>query len=56
MDSYISSKQKYIVDALDEYLKNIKNFKHLIETDNLSEMFNEMKEINGIKNILKGIK
>ena len=48
--------KKNIVDALDEYLKNIKNFKHLIETDNLSEMFNEMKEINGIKNILKGIK
>ncbi len=45
-----------IIDALDEYLKNIKNFKHLIETDNLSEMSKEMKEINGIKNILKGIK
>ena len=48
--------KKNIIDALDEYLKNIKNFKHLIETDNLSEMFNEMKQINGIKNILKGIK
>ena len=45
-----------IIDALDEYLKNIKNFKCLIETDNLSEMYKEMKEINGIKNILKGIK
>jgi len=45
-----------IIDALDEYLKNIKNFKYLIETDNLSEMSKEMKEINGIKNILKGIK
>ena len=48
--------KKNIIDALDEYLKNIRNFKHLIETDNLSEMFNEMKQINGIKNILKGIK
>ena len=48
--------KKNIIDALDEYLKNIKNFKHIIETDNLSEMFNEMKQINGIKNILKGIK
>ena len=48
--------KKNIIDALDEYLKNIKNFKHLIETDNLSEMFNEMKKINGIKNIIKGIK
>ena len=48
--------KKNIIDALDEYLKNIKNFKHLIETDNLSEMFSEMKKINGIKNILKGIK
>ena len=45
-----------IIDALDEYLKNIKNFKCLIETDNLSEMYKEMEEINGIKNILKGIK
>ena len=48
--------KKNIIDDLDEYLKNIKNFKHLIETDNLSEMFNEMEQINGIKNILKGIK
>ena len=48
--------KKNIIDALDEYLKNIKNFKDLIETDNLSEMFNEMEQINGIKNILKGIK
>ena len=48
--------KKNIIDSLDEYLKNIKNFKHLIETDNLSEMFNEMEQINGIKNILKGIK
>ena len=48
--------KKNIIDALDEYLKNIRNFKHLIETDNLSEMFNEMEQINGIKNILKGIK
>ena len=45
-----------IIDALDEYLKNIKNFKHLIETENLSEMSKEMKDVNGIKNILKGIK
>ena len=45
-----------IIDALDEYLKNIKNFKCLIETDNLSEMYKEKEEINGIKNILKGIK
>ena len=48
--------KKNIIDALDEYLKHIINFKHLIETDNLSEMFNEMEQINGIKNILKGIK
>ena len=40
--------KKNIIDALDEYLKNIKNFKHLIETDNLSEMFNEMEQIKNI--------
>jgi len=40
---------------MDDY-ENIKNFKDLIETDNLLEMSKEMKEINAIKNILKGIK
>lgn len=48
--------KKNIIEALDEYIKNIKNFKDLIETDNLLEMSKEMKEINTIKNILKGIK
>ncbi len=48
--------KKNIIEALDEYIKNIKNFKDLIETDNLLEMSKEMKEINAIKNILKGIK
>ena len=48
--------KKNIIEALDEYIKNIKNFNDLIETDNLLEMSKEMKEINTIKNILKGIK
>ena len=48
--------KKNIIEALDEYIKNIKKFKDLIETDNLLEMSKEMKEINAIKNILKGIK
>jgi len=48
--------KKNIIESLNEYISNINNFKDLIENDEKEKLLNEMKKINGIKEILKGIK
>ena len=48
--------KKNIIESLDEYILNINNFKKLIESSNQENLNTEMKKINGIKEILKGIK
>ena len=48
--------KKNIIESLDEYISNINNFKKLIEVSDQKTLNNEMKRINEIKNILKGIK
>jgi len=45
-----------IIETLDEYISNLNHFKELIEQDNFSEIYNEMKSTNHIKQILNGIK
>ena len=45
-----------IVESLNEYISNINNFKILIEKGDKENLSAEMKKINGIKEILKGIK
>ena len=45
-----------IVESLNEYISNINNFKILIENGNKEKLSAEMKKINGIKEILNGIK
>ena len=47
--------KKNIIESLEEYIKNINNFKKLIETSDQEKLNNEMRKINGIKEILKGI-
>tara|TARA_A100001015_G_scaffold257629_1_gene300354 strand:- start:1366 stop:2214 length:849 start_codon:yes stop_codon:yes gene_type:complete len=47
--------KKNIIESLDEYITNINNFKKLIETSDQEKLNNEMRKINGIKEILKGI-
>ena len=47
--------KKNIIESLDEYISNINNFKKLIETSDQEKLNNEMRKINGIKEILKGI-
>jgi len=42
-----------IVRSLDEYIRNLQNFKNHIENDNEKEVFRIMKETNHIKDILK---
>lgn len=44
-----------VIETLDEYINNLSNFKSLIEDDNFEAVFNEMKDTNYIKQILKGI-
>ncbi len=45
--------KKSILKSLKEYIRNLQEFKHLIETDRYDKVFNTMKEINHIKYILK---
>ena len=47
--------KKNIIESLDEYILNINNFKKLIEMSDQETLNNEMRKINGIKEILKGI-
>ena len=53
--SIFVEKKKNIVESLDEYISNINNFKKLIEISDQKTLNDEMRRINGIKKILKGI-
>jgi len=45
-----------IVETLDEYIGNLKQFKKLMEEHKFDQVFDEMQETNHIATILKGIK
>ncbi len=44
-----------VIEALDEYIENLRGFKALMEEQNDEAIYNEMKSTNKIKTILKGI-
>ncbi len=44
-----------VVETLEEYIANLTQFKELIENDDFDTIYNEMKDTNHIKTILKGI-
>lgn len=44
-----------VIETLDEYINNLKQFKTLMEADDFEEIYKEMKNTNHIKDILKGI-
>lgn len=44
-----------VIETLDEYITNLKQFKTLMESDNFDEIYNEMQNTNHIKDILNGI-
>jgi len=44
-----------VIEALDEYIENLKHFKQLMEDEDFDAVFNEMEQTNYIKEILKGI-
>ncbi|MDW5287466.1 prephenate dehydrogenase [Formosa sp. PL04] len=44
-----------VIETLDEYINNLNQFKILLEKDDFEAIFNEMKNTNRIKDILKGI-
>jgi len=45
--------KKQIVKSLEEYITNLSNFKSLMESDDYEAIYNEMKNTNRIKEILK---
>lgn len=44
-----------VMETLDEYINNLKEFKKLMENDDFEAIYREMKNTNYIKQILKGI-
>jgi len=44
-----------VIETLEEYIQNLIRFKELMKDDNFEEIYNEMKNANHIKDILKGI-
>lgn len=44
-----------VVEILDDYIQNLIKFKKSMEADDFDEIYNEMKNTNHIKDILKGI-
>ena len=48
--------KKYILKSLNEYIKNLEEFKQFIETESENDVFNTMQNTNRIKSVLTGIK
>lgn len=44
-----------VIETLNEYINNLNQFKNLLESDDFEAIFDEMKNTNRIKDILKGI-
>ncbi len=44
-----------VIETLEEYINNLTHFKDLMKQDDFDAIFNEMKNTNYIKDILKGI-
>ena len=44
-----------VIETLEEYINNLKQFKALMESNDFDEIFNEMQNTNHIKEILNGI-
>ncbi|WP_282134183.1 prephenate dehydrogenase [Seonamhaeicola maritimus] len=44
-----------VIETLEEYINNLSQFKELLKEDNFEAIFDEMKNTNHIKDILKGI-
>ena len=45
-----------VIETLEKYIKNLEEFKTLMQQDNFSEIYQKMKSTNHIKQILNGIK
>ena len=47
--------KKNIIETLEDYIKNLTQFKDLMQSDDFDAIYREMKNTNHIKQILKGI-
>ena len=45
----------HVLETLNEYINNLNNFKHFLETDDYESVYKEMEDTNHIKIILNGI-
>ncbi|MFL1012026.1 prephenate dehydrogenase [Flavisericum labens] len=47
--------KRNVIETLEEYISNLSHFKEMMNQDDFEGIFNEMKNTNHIKDILKGI-
>ena len=47
--------KNFVLESLNDYIRNLKTFKAAMERDDFEVLYQEMKQINRIKTILKGI-
>jgi len=47
--------KNFVLESLNDYIRNLKIFKAAMERDDFEVLYQEMKQINRIKTILKGI-
>jgi prephenate dehydrogenase len=51
-----SENRKNVLNSLDKYIKNLIEFKGLLEEENKEEIFKVMENTNHLRDILNGIK
>ena len=55
MDTNFQANKTNVIETLDEYIENLKQFKALMESGDFEGVYDEMKATNHIKDILEGI-
>ena len=51
----LKENKENILEVLKEYITNLKDFEHLLKSDDYDQLFKQMKDTNAIKTILAGI-
>ncbi|MEL0202712.1 MAG: prephenate dehydrogenase dimerization domain-containing protein, partial [Flavobacteriaceae bacterium] len=45
----------FVLETLNDYIRNLKTFQHTLEQEDFEALYQDMKDINRIKTVLKGI-
>ena len=54
--SIFKDNKEHVLDILSAYINNLEKFKKQLQENSYTELYNELKHTNQLKNILNGIK